>query len=266
MTAVAWPAQRALAARARPRRRPAGRVARPGPARPRAAPPHRRARRPPLDSLTRGRAPAWGAAIAVPGRAHHPPPRRPGRPPPHPAPRAGPPRAARGGAGARPALVRRGLRRLGRRRMGAARRRSSSTSPWCAGRCPTLTGLDGALRGSASTADAAYALAVSAVTELARRNPTGTLDPLLARLEAGEDFDAAVLATTGLTHRPVRGGVAARRPAAVHSGQLADRGRRVAGRRPRARRAGPAPAPGRSGAPGRARRWLGRGARNRGGA
>ena len=67
------------------------------------------------------------------------------------------------------------------------------------GEIPTLTALDGALRGSASTADAAYALAASAVTELARRNPTGTLTPLLGRLQAGEDFDAAVLATTGLS-------------------------------------------------------------------
>jgi peptidase MA superfamily protein len=67
------------------------------------------------------------------------------------------------------------------------------------GAVPDLRALDGALRGSASTADAAYALAVSAVTELARRNPSGTLTPLLQRLEAGEDFDAAVLATTGLT-------------------------------------------------------------------
>ena len=58
--------------------------------------------------------------------------------------------------------------------------------------------LDGALRGSASTADAAYALAVSAVTELARRNPTGRSTPLLAPAGTGEDFDAAVLATTGL--------------------------------------------------------------------
>jgi Peptidase MA superfamily len=67
------------------------------------------------------------------------------------------------------------------------------------GEVPDLRALDGALRGSASTADAAYALAVSVVTELARRNPSGSLDPLLQRLEAGEDFDAAVLATTGLT-------------------------------------------------------------------
>ncbi|MEO8088743.1 MAG: peptidase MA family metallohydrolase [Gemmatimonadales bacterium] len=67
------------------------------------------------------------------------------------------------------------------------------------GAVPDLRALDGALRGSASTADAAYALAVSAVTELARRNPSRSLTPLLQRLEAGEDFDAAVLATTGLT-------------------------------------------------------------------
>ncbi|MEP7226038.1 MAG: hypothetical protein ABI785_01650 [Gemmatimonadales bacterium] len=67
------------------------------------------------------------------------------------------------------------------------------------GAVPDLRSLDGALRGSASTAEAAYALAVSAVTELARRNPSGSLTPLLRRLEAGEDFDAAVLATTGLT-------------------------------------------------------------------
>jgi hypothetical protein len=67
------------------------------------------------------------------------------------------------------------------------------------GAVPDLRGLDGALRGSASTADAAYALAVSAVTELARRHPSGTLAPLLGRLRAGTDFEAAVRATTGLS-------------------------------------------------------------------
>ena len=67
------------------------------------------------------------------------------------------------------------------------------------GAVPDLRTLDGALRGSATTADAAYALAASAVTELARRNPTGSLTPLLQRLGRGEDFDAAVLGTTGLT-------------------------------------------------------------------
>jgi hypothetical protein len=80
------------------------------------------------------------------------------------------------------------------------------------GALPGLRALDGALRGTETSADAAYGLAVSAVTELARRNPTGTLGPLLTRLHAGEEFEAAVLATTGLTpdrfdeewHRSVR--------------------------------------------------------------
>lgn len=67
------------------------------------------------------------------------------------------------------------------------------------GAVPDLRGLDGALRGRAPTADAAYALAVSAVTELARRNPSGSLAPLLQRLHAGADFEASVQATTGLT-------------------------------------------------------------------
>ena len=67
------------------------------------------------------------------------------------------------------------------------------------GAVPDLGGLDGALRGSASTADAAYALAASAVTELARRNPTHTLTPLLDLLRAGQDFEVAVQRTTGLT-------------------------------------------------------------------
>jgi hypothetical protein len=67
------------------------------------------------------------------------------------------------------------------------------------GRVPDLRSLDGALRGSATTADAAYALAASAVTELARRNPSESLDPLMSRLMNGQDFEAAVLATTGLS-------------------------------------------------------------------
>ena len=108
---------------------------------------------------------------------------------------------------------------LGRRRVGAARRCWSSISPWSRGAVPDAHRRSTARSaGSASTADAAYALAASAVTELARRNPTGTLTPLLDRLGAGEDFEAAVLATTGLDPRPVRGGLAARRPAAVQPG------------------------------------------------
>jgi len=67
------------------------------------------------------------------------------------------------------------------------------------GGVPDLRGLDGALRGSAGAANAAYALAMSAVVELARRNPSRSIEPLIARLVGGEDFEAAVLATTGLT-------------------------------------------------------------------
>jgi hypothetical protein len=66
------------------------------------------------------------------------------------------------------------------------------------GAVPDFPELDGALRGSAGAADAAYALAMSAVLELARRNPAGRLDPLLEDLAEGMDFEAAVLATTGL--------------------------------------------------------------------
>lgn len=67
------------------------------------------------------------------------------------------------------------------------------------GAVPDFRELDGALRGSANTADAAYALAASAVAELARRNPSGSLTPLMLRLGRSEDFEVAVRATTGLT-------------------------------------------------------------------
>ena len=65
------------------------------------------------------------------------------------------------------------------------------------GTVPDFFELDRALRSTESDAEAAYALAASAVTMLARRNPEQSLKPLLVRLEAGEGFDAAVLATTG---------------------------------------------------------------------
>lgn len=64
---------------------------------------------------------------------------------------------------------------------------------------PELTELDGTLRGRAPGAEASYALAMSAVMELARRNPTGTLEPLLRLLAEGEDFGVALRRTTGLT-------------------------------------------------------------------
>jgi len=67
------------------------------------------------------------------------------------------------------------------------------------GATPSLRELDAQLRVANGTVDAAYALAATAVLELARRNPTGTLTPLVQSMEGGASFDAAVLATTGLT-------------------------------------------------------------------
>jgi hypothetical protein len=151
-----------------------------------------------LDSLTAGRAPAWGAAVALPGARTI---------------------LLRADQGDLVRTLRHELAHLALHE--AVRVRvplwfDEGYAAWAAGEwerfgglelnlavvrgaIPTLTGLDGALRGSASSADAAYALAASAVTELARRNPAGTLTPLLQRLQAGQDFEAAVLATTGLT-------------------------------------------------------------------
>ncbi len=65
------------------------------------------------------------------------------------------------------------------------------------GRVPGFFELDRALRSNESTAEAAYALAASAVAMLARRHPDHSLTPLLSRLAAGEGFDDAVLETTG---------------------------------------------------------------------
>ncbi|MBK6421596.1 MAG: hypothetical protein IPF77_05125 [Gemmatimonadetes bacterium] len=67
-----------------------------------------------------------------------------------------------------------------------------------AGRVPSLQELDAMLRGSATSADLAYALAASALEEIARRPAPGGLTPLLDRLAAGEDFRAALLGATGL--------------------------------------------------------------------
>ena len=67
------------------------------------------------------------------------------------------------------------------------------------GKVPELRALDGALRGSADDAETAYALAGSAVSELARRCRNGDLRGLMAQLEQGVPFDAAVAAATGYT-------------------------------------------------------------------
>lgn len=61
---------------------------------------------------------------------------------------------------------------------------------------PALGDLDGQLR-SAVMADRAYGLAATAVTSLAARIPGGDLAPLLDRLATGEEFGRAVHAVTG---------------------------------------------------------------------
>ncbi|HEU5169891.1 MAG TPA: hypothetical protein VFU46_05100 [Gemmatimonadales bacterium] len=198
VTIVTWPQQRALAASlaldaARPAEWPGlGRVA-PGPLRIILAPDAAA-----VDSLTRGRAPKWGVGFADPDtrtillRADTPDIRR---------------------------TLRHELAHL------ALRERVHVRVPlwfdegyagWAAGEwerfgglelnlavaggaVPDLRQLDAELRRSAGSAGPAYALAMSAVIELARRHPSGRLDPLLGRLAVGEGFDAAVQATTGLT-------------------------------------------------------------------
>lgn len=67
------------------------------------------------------------------------------------------------------------------------------------GKVPELRELDGALRGSADDAEAAYALAGSAVAELGRRCRGGDLHQLMTLLEQGVPFDNAVFRATGLT-------------------------------------------------------------------
>jgi peptidase MA superfamily protein len=198
VTAVAWPPQLSLAIdlakrAAQPADWPGLGRHDPGPLRLIVVPDGRR-----LDSLTAGRAPAWGAAIALPGERII---------------------LLRADQGDLYATLRHELAHLALHE--AVRVRvplwfDEGYASWAAGEwdrlgalelnlavvrgaVPDLRNLDGALRGSASSADAAYALAVSAVTELARRNPSQSLAPLLTRLRAGEDFEAGVLATTGLT-------------------------------------------------------------------
>jgi hypothetical protein len=151
-----------------------------------------------LDSLTSGQAPAWGAAVALPGVRTI---------------------LLRADQGDLYRTLRHELAHLALHQAVQVRVPvwfDEGYASWAAGEwdrldvlsvnlevvrggVPDLRGLDGALRGSASAADAAYALAMSAVVELARRNPSRSIEPLMARLAGGEDFEAAVLATTGLT-------------------------------------------------------------------
>jgi hypothetical protein len=198
VTAVAWPKQLDLAMRLaeqadRPVEWPGlGRVAI-GPMRLIVVPDVRR-----LDSLTRGRAPRWGAAVALPASRTI---------------------MIRADGGDPQRTLRHELAHLALHQRVPVRVPlwfDEGYAGWAAGEwerlgvlelnlavargaLPGFRALDGALRASATTADAAYALAYSAVSELARRNPSGTLTPLLERLADGQDFESAVLATTGLT-------------------------------------------------------------------
>ena len=198
VTAVAWPTQIDLAIQlAQEADRPAdwpglGRVA-PEPFQLVVVPDARR-----LDSLTRGRAPKWGAGVMLPATQTI---------------------VIRADGGDLSRTLRHELAHL------ALHQRVQVRVPlwfdegyagWAAGEwerlsvlelnlavargaLPGFRALDGALRASETSADAAYALSYSAVSELARRNPSGSLAPLLARLAAGQDFEGAVLATTGMT-------------------------------------------------------------------
>ena len=195
---MAWPGQLRLAAdlarrAAEPTNWPGLGRRTPGPLRLILVPDARR-----LDSLTSGQAPAWGAAVALPGERVV---------------------LLRADLGDVYQTLRHELAHLALHAAVAVRLPlwfDEGYATWAAGEwerfgvlelnlavvrggVPDLRDLDGALRGSASTADAAYALAASAVTELARRNPTHGLDPLLNLLARGEDFESAVQRTTGLT-------------------------------------------------------------------
>jgi peptidase MA superfamily protein len=67
------------------------------------------------------------------------------------------------------------------------------------GNVPSFDALDTLLRSNAVQADLAYALAASAVANLAHRKPPAGLDRFFERLAAGDDFDASLVAATGLT-------------------------------------------------------------------
>ncbi len=197
MTAVAWPAQLPLAlalaeAADRPFDWPGLGLRDPGPLRLIVVPDQARMR-----ELSGGRAPSWGAGVALPGsrtiliRAD----------------------ARNPAQTLRHELAHLALRRAIRSRTplwfdeGYA---SFASGEWdrldalalnltvVRGAVPELAELDGALRGRAPSAEASYALAMSAVLELARRNPTGTLEPLIELLTRGLPFDEALQRTTGL--------------------------------------------------------------------
>ena len=187
ITAVAWPDQRdlavELAARAGESTSWPGLGARtPGPLRLIIVPDGSY-----LDSLTSGRAPAWGAAVALPGIRTI---------------------LLRADQGDLYRTLRHELAHLALHESVKVRVPlwfDEGYAAWAAGEwsrfeglelnlavvrgsIPDFRGLDGALRGSATTADAAYALAASAVVELSRRNPSGSLTPAHGPVGRGRGF------------------------------------------------------------------------------
>ncbi|GIW51316.1 MAG: hypothetical protein KatS3mg081_0671 [Gemmatimonadales bacterium] len=67
------------------------------------------------------------------------------------------------------------------------------------GRIPDLRELDAALRAGTGEAEAAYALATTAVLLLNRLGGPRGLEPLIKALSSGEDFDGALRITYGMT-------------------------------------------------------------------
>ncbi len=198
VTAVAWPEHVDLAVRlaeaaGQPTEWPGLAPATPGPLKLIVVPDGRR-----LDSLTLGRAPRWGAGVALPTLRTI---------------------VLRADGGDLSRTLRHELAHLALHQQVEVRvplwfdegYAGLAAGEWdrlgtlelnlavARGALPGLHALDGALRGTETSADAAYALAYSAVAELARRNPSGTLTPLLGLLESGEGFEAAVVAPTGLS-------------------------------------------------------------------
>lgn len=67
------------------------------------------------------------------------------------------------------------------------------------GRIPDLDHLNGVLRSTEADASLGYALAMSAVMAVARHHPTQSLEPIITLLAEGQPFDSALRRSTGLT-------------------------------------------------------------------
>lgn len=198
MTVVAWPAQMSLAlqlaeAADQSRAWPGLGTRDPGPIRLVVVPDEAAMQR-----LSEGRAPAWGAGIALP--ASHT-------------------IMLRADAGNAQEILRHELAHLALRRViqepvprwfdeGYA---AYAAGEWgrmdaiginlavLQGRIPDLDQLNGTLRSSEADASLGYALAMTAVMAVARHHPEHSLAPIITLLADGEPFDSALRRTTGLT-------------------------------------------------------------------